>query len=103
MSDHDPLLMELHLAIYRPIIGFWVNAVDADRDKCRFTSNDLLQCIDFSNELLLCNDLLCEDEQNFPAIHKYDNDISEACMQAARMPLFRSPAIGILANASRLV
>lgn len=61
----------------------WVKTADVDRDRYQSTVNDLLQCVDFSKEFLLCSDLFCQDEQHFRAIRKYAVDISEACMEAA--------------------
>jgi len=67
----------------------WGKASPKDIYNYRRPLSNMLNNTDIPNNTLLCTNLQCEDLNHVNAINKYANDITEACISAARllMPL----------------
>ena len=92
-SDHDPLVV--HLSLQMSLVGCaskvhtprvaWVKASPQDIYNYRSTVSSMLSSIYIPNDTLLCTDLQCKDLKHVNAINTYANDITEACIAAARL------------------
>jgi len=92
-SDHEPLMLRLHLKtsligcndkIYTPRVA-WAKATKGDIYNYRSTLSDMLCNISVPTDTLLCDNPQCCDSNHVMSINTYANDITEACISAARL------------------
>jgi len=93
MPDHDPHVVRLCLQmsfvscaskIHMPYVA-WAKASPKDIYNYHSTLLNMINNTDIHNDTLFCNNLQCKDPNLVNAIHIYANDITEACIAAARL------------------
>jgi hypothetical protein len=91
LSDHEPIMLQLHLEV--KILGFcekvhkphvsWAKANEHELRNYRSALAQNLYRINLPIEALLCNNLMCDNVDHVHSINTFAMDISEACIVAA--------------------
>jgi hypothetical protein len=92
MSDHDPLelcimsncnYLDCRERVFVPRAS-WVKASEVDIEKYRWNLSSRLHNIPIPVDMLLCNDLLCNDATHLSAINTLAHDLNNALIDATK-------------------
>ena len=95
LSDHDPIFIRLSLSsnvfstsskMYHEKVA-WHKCTDADFIAYRNSLSALLKDVYLPVDALQCRDPFCVNNEHVTCIHKYANDLTEACLMAAESTL----------------